>query len=210
MTTDPRLMDWRSRAYNRTDEAVRAVAQVPCVVAVIVGGSVGRGEHWLLSDIDLITVSETRSPQDVAAEVDMCAYQMSEMWGTCGIYTAVDAGKLTFDSTEADALLSGSADNTAAALSDPRIFHSIDKMFGGYTAHDPQGIRAALLDLSARCRFADLARLWSKQPSSNGNYAPDRSDVSGPVPSASWKSTTRRRWPNRSHQPVTRDPAGKT
>lgn len=154
-TSDPRLMDWRSRARSRTNEAVRAVAQVPGVVAVAVGGSVGRGEHWPLSDIDLIAVSEARSPQDVAAEVDMCAYQMSEMWGSSGIYTAVDAGKLTFDLTEADALLSGSADNTAAAFSDPRVFHGIDKMFGGYAAHDPQGIGAALLDWSARCRFAE-------------------------------------------------------
>lgn len=154
-TLDPRLAGWRERARLRTDEAVRAVSQVPGVVAVIVGGSVGRGEHWPLSDIDLMVVGAGRPAKEVAPDVDMCAYQMSEMWGTSGIYTAVDAGKITFDAAEVDALSRSSSEETAVALSDPRVFHGIDKMFGGRAAHDPHGVGAALLDWSARHRFAE-------------------------------------------------------
>jgi hypothetical protein len=122
---------------------------------VIVGGSVARGEHWPLSDIDLMVVSAGRPVQEVAADVNMCAYQISEMWGTAGIYTAVDAGKITFDAAEARQLFTGSAEETAAALSDARVLHGIDKMFGGYAAHDPTGAGAALLDWSTRHRFSE-------------------------------------------------------
>jgi hypothetical protein len=128
---------------------------VPGVIAVIIGGSVGRGEHWPLSDIDLMVVSADRPVQEVATDVDMCAYRISEMWGTTGIYTAVDAGKITFDVTEARRLCAGSSSDTASALSDARVLHGIDKMFGGYTTHDPSEIGAALLDWSARYRFSE-------------------------------------------------------
>jgi predicted nucleotidyltransferase len=154
-TNDPRLVGWRERASLRTEEAVRAVSQVPGVIAVTVGGSTGRDEHWPLSDIDLMVVSAKRPVGEVATDVDMCAYQMSEMWGTSGIYTAVDAGKITFGSAEVDSLIRGSSAETAAALSDPRVFHGIDKMYGGYAAYDPQGIGTAMLDWSARHRFAE-------------------------------------------------------
>ncbi len=128
---------------------------MPGVVAVIVGGSVGRGEHWPLSDIDLMVIGQDRPVQEVAADVDRCAYQISELWGSAGIYTSVDAGKLTFDVSEVRRLCDGSASDTAAALSDARVLHGIDKMYGGRPAHDPSGAGAALLDWSARHRFAD-------------------------------------------------------
>lgn len=91
---DPRLRMWRERTASRAAEAVQALAAVPGVVGVVVGGSYGRGEHWPLSDIDLIVVSAGRSVAEVSTEVDQRAYQLSEMWGSSGIYTSVDAGDL--------------------------------------------------------------------------------------------------------------------
>ena len=78
---DPRLRGWRARLDARAEEAATAVGEIPGVVGVVLGGSYGRGEHWPLSDLDLIVVGAGRPVEDVAEEVDRCAYQLSEMWG---------------------------------------------------------------------------------------------------------------------------------
>ncbi|WP_150461815.1 nucleotidyltransferase domain-containing protein [Nesterenkonia ebinurensis] len=185
---DPRLSGWQERASRRTDEAVRAMSQVPGVIAVIVGGSMGRDEHWPLSDIDLMVVSAEHPVAEVAARVDMCAYQMSEMWGTSGIYTAVDAGKITFDLAEAESVSTGSPTDSATALSDPRVFHGIDKMFGGYAAYDPHGVGHALLDWSARHRFTEpvVAGRTSHWLSSAHAAAESSERLASSDPTAAW------------------------
>jgi hypothetical protein len=66
------------------------VGRIPDVVGVILGGSVGRGEPWPLSDIDLIVVCSNRTPKHIGGIVSDHAYRLSEMWGTAGSYTAVD------------------------------------------------------------------------------------------------------------------------
>lgn len=68
-TNDPRLKDWRERAGLRTEGAARSVSQLPGVIAVTVGGSVGRDENWPLSDIGLMVVSAQRQVGKVAADV---------------------------------------------------------------------------------------------------------------------------------------------
>ncbi|SDT69673.1 Nucleotidyltransferase domain-containing protein [Jiangella sp. DSM 45060] len=144
--TDPRLRHWRARLAARAEEAATAVGAIPGVAGVVLGGSFGRGEHWPLSDLDLIVVGAGRPVADLAAEVDQCAYQLSEMWGTSGIYTAVDAGRLTFDAGE----LSG---DPAERMDDHRWLHGLDKVYGGRPARDDDGVASALLELSARRRF---------------------------------------------------------
>ncbi|WP_053203824.1 nucleotidyltransferase domain-containing protein [Jiangella muralis] len=147
--TDPRLRHWRTRLAARAEEAATAVGAIPGVAGVVLGGSFGRGEHWPLSDLDLIVVSAGRPVADVAAEVDQCAYQLSEMWGTSGIYTAVDAGRLTFDAGEV-----GEVDGDPAGhMDDHRWLHGLDKVYGGRPARDDGGVASALLELSARWRF---------------------------------------------------------
>ncbi|MET1007333.1 MAG: nucleotidyltransferase domain-containing protein, partial [Propionibacteriaceae bacterium] len=164
---DPRLAGWRERATSRTREAVAVIASVPGVAGVIVGGSVARDEHWPLSDIDLIVIAEPHPASDVAERVDRAAYQVSELWGTSGVYTAVDAGRLTFSSAEVRWLAVGDAHATAAELHDHRMMHGIDKAYGGTVAHDPTGAASSFLDWANRDRFADpVARarvaFWSQ------------------------------------------------
>lgn len=146
--TDPRLRRWRERLAVRAEEASGALAAVPGVVGLVLGGSYGRGEHWPLSDLDVIVVSVGRPVADVAAEVDRRAYQLSEMWGSSGIYTSVDAGKLTFDETEVRV-----PGDVPARMGDSRWLHGLDKIYGGLACHDDGGAAAAFLGLSARRRF---------------------------------------------------------
>ncbi|GAA5023051.1 nucleotidyltransferase domain-containing protein [Actinopolymorpha pittospori] len=150
---DPRLRDWENRLARRAEEAVEALGAVPGVAGLVVGGSLGRGEHWPLSDIDIMVVCSGRSVEETAAEVDLRAYQLSEMWGVSGIYTGVDAGRLTFD--EADVLSAASEGRTAVRerMSDPRWLHGVDKIHGGFARRDPRGVAQAFLDWSSRSRF---------------------------------------------------------
>jgi len=154
ITTDPRLRRWRERLAARADEAVEALAAVPGVVGLVLGGSYGRGEHWPLSDLDVIVVGAGRPVADVAAEVDRRAYQLSEMWGSSGVYTSVDAGRLTFDEAEVR-----DPRDILARMDDDRWLHGIDKIYGGRACRDDRGAAAALLALSTRWRFdQDLVR----------------------------------------------------
>ncbi|WP_116948027.1 nucleotidyltransferase domain-containing protein [Jiangella endophytica] len=146
--TDPRLRHWRARLAARAEEATTALGEVPGVVGVVLGGSYGRGEHWPLSDLDLMVVSAGRPVAEVADEVDRCAYQLSEMWGTSGIYTAVDAGRLTFDAGEVR-----DPGGLPSRMDDHRWLHGLDKVYGGRPARDDDGVASALLGLSARWRF---------------------------------------------------------
>ncbi|MBM7787317.1 nucleotidyltransferase domain-containing protein [Tenggerimyces flavus] len=145
---DPRLSGWRERAASRSREAIEALAAVPGVTGLVLGGSFGRGLHWPLSDLDVMAICSGRPVPEVAQDVDRCAYQLSEMWGSSGIYTAVDAGRLTYGEDEIRQL-----DGTLDRLADPRWLHGMDKIYDGVAAHDPHGAAQAFLDWSARYRF---------------------------------------------------------
>jgi predicted nucleotidyltransferase len=47
---------WRELLEQRRDEAVGVLGAVPGVRGLVVGGSMGRGEPWPLSDIDVLAV----------------------------------------------------------------------------------------------------------------------------------------------------------
>ncbi|GAA2759359.1 nucleotidyltransferase domain-containing protein [Actinopolymorpha rutila] len=146
--TDPRLRQWRERLAARSEEALDALSAVPGVVGLVLGGSFGRGQHWPLSDLDVIVLSAGRPVAEVSADVDRCAYELSAMWGTGGVYTAVDAGRLTFDESEVRSPV-----DVLARMSDNRWLHGLDKIYGGQARRDDRGVAATLLDLSARWRF---------------------------------------------------------
>ena len=147
---DPRIVGWRERSASRSEEAIECLAAVPGVSGLILGGSVGRGEHWPLSDIDVIVISSGRPVDEVSQEIDRRAYQLSEMWGSSGIYTAVDAGRIVIDATR----ISVADAETPPPLDDDRWFHGIDKAFGGRAYRDETGDAAAFLALSSRWRFS--------------------------------------------------------
>lgn len=166
--TDPRLVAWRARLASRADEAVEAIAAVPGVYGVVLGGSCGRGEHWPLSDLDLAVVCVDRPVEEVAREVDERAYQLSEMWGSSGIYTAVDAGRLTYTADEIRVAASTDPPHVPALMRDARWLHGIDKMYGGAARHDPDGLVREFLDVANRSRFdTEVVRLrveaWQAQ-----------------------------------------------
>jgi hypothetical protein len=153
LPVDPRLDGWRERQESRAREAIEALAVLPGVTGLVLGGSFGRGQSWPLSDLDVMAICSGRPVPEVAEAVDRCAYQVSEMWGTSGIYTAVDAGRLTYDEDEIREIAAADIDTTLERLADPRWLHGLDKIYGGVAAHDPHGVARLFLDWSARLRF---------------------------------------------------------
>jgi predicted nucleotidyltransferase len=132
----------------RAAEVLEGLALVPGVVGLVLGGSYGRGRAWPLSDLDVIVISADRPVAEVAAEIDRSAYQLSEMWGVSGIYTAVDAGRLTFDLAEVH-----EPGDVVERMADDRWLHGLDKSYGGRPWPDDHGAAAALLALAEQWRF---------------------------------------------------------
>ncbi|MYH18124.1 MAG: hypothetical protein F4132_03360 [Gemmatimonadetes bacterium] len=145
------LERWRENIDLRAEEAVAAVSAVPQVVGIILGGSVGRGQAWPLSDIDLIYVATDAIGRDLPRRTDEIGHglykrQVSEGWST-----SVDVGKLFLTKDEAFDLIAGRC-SLEDLMHIERVFHALDKCHGG---------RAAFV--SEDCDTARLAALLTKE-----------------------------------------------
>jgi predicted nucleotidyltransferase len=73
LTPELALDDWRARIERVAEEESRFFAQLPYAKAVAVIGSVGRGEPWPLSDVDLLLITDLpgdTNAQAVVGEVE--------------------------------------------------------------------------------------------------------------------------------------------
>jgi len=128
---------WRQLLDDRLHEAVTLLGQGPGVHGLIVGGSVGRGEPWPMSDIDLLPVyDDTTDPAASAAALDQRRAALVDWWTASGRAQALDVGWLAFTTTEIREAVAAGPDHAVARLAEPRWFHGIDKAYGGHAA-DP-------------------------------------------------------------------------
>lgn len=65
---------------ERTVEAIERIASVPGVAGVILGGSVGRGMAWPISDIDLIYITTRVADDSLPKRVDELALSITREW----------------------------------------------------------------------------------------------------------------------------------
>lgn len=141
---------WRALLAERVEEATRILGAVPGVRGLVVGGSVGRGEAWPLSDIDILPIR----PIDAAAEIERRRADLVDWWAASGREQTLDVGSLAFTEEEVtDAIASGPRGG-AARMHDRRWFHGIDKACGGYGAGDPGGAAEAFAQWATTVRFA--------------------------------------------------------
>ncbi len=140
---------WRVLLAERVEEAIDQIGSIPGVRGIVVGGSVGRGEPWPLSDIDLLPI---RAP-DADAEIARCQARLVDWWAASARAQTLDVGWLAFTPAEVEAATREGIDGAAARMADPRWLHGTDKAFGGYGAHDPDGLAAAFARWATSIRF---------------------------------------------------------
>ena len=119
---------WRHLPQERLDEAVGVLGAVPGVHGLIVGGSVGRGEPWPMSDIDLLPVY---GDPEAATEVSRLRGELVDWWAASGRAQTLDLGRLAFTVAEVEAAVASRPSDAAGRMLDDRWFHGIDKSYGG-------------------------------------------------------------------------------
>ena len=94
------FLSWRDTLDQRLTATVESLSTVHGIVAIVVAGSLGRGEPWPLSDIDIVPIyaegAETGSGRRVAAK----AVELEAAWEAEGIRTDVDVGNIWFTDRE--------------------------------------------------------------------------------------------------------------
>ena len=124
------------------------------VVAIVVAGSLGRGEPWPLSDIDIVPIYAEGEETDSSRELSSRAEELESAWEAEGIRTDVDVGNIWFTDREAWEAVELPPAQTIPLLGDFRWYHGIDKPYGGRAAWDPTGVARDFLGWVDRIRFA--------------------------------------------------------
>ncbi len=147
------LENWENILQARTVEAIERIASVPGVAGVILGGSVGRGMPWPLSDIDLIYITSREAANSLPERVDGLALSITREWSQDTWPTSVDAGRLHFTADEADDLIKGRRHLNELAANE-RVFHATDKCHLGQSVQASEDCDTpALVALLSDCRF---------------------------------------------------------
>ena len=128
------LENWELILQERTVEAIERIASVPGVAGVILGGSVGRGMAWPISDIDLIYITTRVADNSLPKRVDELALSITREWARDTWPTSVDAGRLHFTADEADDLIKGKR-HLDELMANERTFHATDKSHLGQSGH---------------------------------------------------------------------------
>ena len=124
-------------------------------MGIILGGSIGRGTPWPLSDIDLIYVAVDRNDPALPQRVDKIGLGLSDQSPSKGWATSVDVGKLYLTTEEAHDLVVGRR-SVKELMAFERIFHGLDKCYRGrpvFASNDCNVERFA--ELLTEKRFAE-------------------------------------------------------
>ena len=122
---------WKQLLDERLHEAITVLGQTPGLHGLIVAGSVGRGEPWPMSDIDLLPIyDDSTDPAESATQLDQRRAALVDWWTGSGRAQALDIGWLAFTTTEIRDAVTAGPEHAVARITEPRWFHGIDKAYG--------------------------------------------------------------------------------
>ena len=134
-TPDDFFGNWMAGLETRVEEASECLSKIPGVVALILGGSIGKGDPWPLSDVDVIGVYRHDEFEKTKQEVRQERVKIEERWVHEGFPTSMDISSIAFTDGEVEGVLTESVD-IDELLADSRWFHGIDKAANGRVLQD--------------------------------------------------------------------------
>jgi predicted nucleotidyltransferase len=157
---------WKQLLDERLREAITVLGQTPGVHGFIVAGSVGRGDPWPMSDIDLLPIYTDSA--DPAADLDRRRAALVDWWAASGRAQTLDVGRLAFSTNEIRDAIAAGPDQAAAHMADRRWFHGLDKAYGGHAAQPEDELTSEFASWIGTVRFNPtvvMARIttWHQQ-----------------------------------------------
>ncbi|HEV2065780.1 MAG TPA: hypothetical protein VGR08_03010 [Thermomicrobiales bacterium] len=147
------LADWRAILDARVSEAVDRISAIDGVDGLILAGSLGGGQPWPLSDIDLLPIYRDDTYDRAAAEVESCRLKLLDEWSRQGWRTGLDIGRLRFTTGELARAFARGEPDPVTMLDDERWYHSIDKGYGSRAVFETDGLATALVRRFTHYRF---------------------------------------------------------
>jgi predicted nucleotidyltransferase len=157
---------WMELLQERTGEAVNALQSIPGVRGLILGGSIGRGQPWPISDIDILPIIEPECGTEEEVENQRAA--LVEWWSYSVRPQSLDVGRLRFSPKEAVEVTVAGLSSGPEKMADQRWFHGVDKAYNGKIVADHDGLAHSLLDWINTVRFdeatvrARIDQLWMR------------------------------------------------
>lgn len=147
------LADWRAILNARVEAAADRISAIDGVAGLILAGSLGTGQPWPLSDIDLLPIYRDDRHDRAVAEVEACRLELLDEWSRQGWRSGLDIGRLRFTTGELERAFADGDPDPAAMLDDERWYHSIDKGYGGRAIFETDDWATTLARWFTRHRF---------------------------------------------------------
>lgn len=144
---------WKQLINERLREAVTVLGRTAGVHGFIVAGSVGRGEPWPMSDIDLLPIYTDPDSAESAARLDRSRAELVDWWAASGRAQTLDLGWLAFTTAEIRDAMAAGPDRVATRMADRRWFHGLDKAYGGHAANPDDELGTAFASWITGIRF---------------------------------------------------------
>jgi hypothetical protein len=139
---------------ERLAEAISTLSTVPGIRGIVLAGSVGRGEPWPLSDIDMIPIAAEGF--ETTAEIERRHASLIDWWAASARAQTLDIGWLRFTDQEVTHAIGLETAAIAQLMSDRRWLHGTDKAYGGRGVGDPDGLAEAFAQWATKIRFEPL------------------------------------------------------